>query len=102
MTGEYAELVRLAQADDDPQHRQLAMDAIATAAPYIGFHGNSPADTIAAAAIARLYPKPEPGTQDAAAATIAAIEAEARAKIEQIIAEAMAGPHEAADPGQTT
>lgn len=90
MAGEYAELVRLAQADDDPQHRQQAMDAIATAAPYVSFHGNSPADTIAAAAIARLYPKPTPGPPDDIAVTIAAIEADARARIEQIIAAARA------------
>lgn len=86
MAGEYAELVRLAQADDDPAHRQQAMNAVATAAPYVSFHGNSPADVIAAAAIMQLYSKPKPGTPDGVAATIAAIEAEARARIEEIIA----------------
>ena len=89
--GDYSRLVALAQADQDVPHRQQAMSAIATIAPYCGFaHGSNPADAMAGPVIARLYPKPTPGPQDVADA-IAAIEAEARARIEEIVAGARAG-----------
>jgi len=84
--GDYGRLVSLAQADDDVQHRQLAMAQISIIAPYVGYHGASPADTMAEAIIERLYPQAKPTPQDGAAAEIARIEAEARERIAAIIA----------------
>jgi hypothetical protein len=83
MAGEYAELVRRAQADDDAAHRQQAMDRIAIIGPMVGMDTTA-ADAAAAPVIARLYPAdPLPDTR----AAIAAIEARARAQIGQIIAD---------------
>jgi hypothetical protein len=89
--GDYARLVELAQADADPQHRQLAMSQVSTIAPYVGFRGNSPADAMAEPIIQRLYPQPKPGPADDVAVTIAAIEAEARARIAEIVDRARTG-----------
>jgi hypothetical protein len=87
--GDYARLVALAQADTDAEHRQLAMSQISIISPYVGFHGKSPADAMAAPVIDRLYPQAKPSQHGdgGMAAAIAQIEAEARAQIEQIIAE---------------
>ena len=87
--GDYGRLVELAQADDDPQHRQLAMAQIGIIAPFVGFHGNSPADAMAEPVIDRLYPQAKPSQHGngGMAAAIAQIEAAARSQIEQVIAE---------------
>ena len=87
MAGEYAELVRLAQADDDPQRRQQAMHAIAQAAPHAG-GDNTGADAIARAALARIYPaeNPQPGPE--VHDVIAEIEAAGIKRFEQFLADA--------------
>jgi hypothetical protein len=90
--GDYNRLVQLAQADTDAEHRQLAMSQISIIAPYVGFHGRSPADAMAAPVIDRLYPQATPSQHGdgGMAAVIAQIEAEARERIEAIIAAARA------------
>ena len=90
--GDYTRLVLLAQGDQDVQHRAQAMAQISVIAPFVGYSsGHNPADAMATPVIARLYPQARPGPQDDAAAAIAAIEADARERIEQIIAGARAG-----------
>lgn len=84
-------LVHRAQADTDPQRRQQAMAAIATIAPMAGSisaDGSCPGDALAKPMLDRLYPA---GPQPDRRATIAAIEAEALARIEQILEQARAG-----------
>jgi hypothetical protein len=88
--GAYTVLVHLAQADTDPARRQQAMDLLAKIGPSagsIGADGSCPGDQLAASMLARLYPDdPRPDPQPDPRAAIAAIEAEARARAEQIIA----------------
>jgi hypothetical protein len=84
--GAYSVLVHLAQADTDPARHQLAMHAIAQAAPHAG-GDNAGADAIARSALARIYPdeapQPSPETQD----TIKQIEAAAIKRFEQLLGE---------------
>lgn len=96
MTGDYARLVQLAQADTDPARRQQAMHAIAQAAPHAG-GDNTGADAIARSALARIYPaeNPQPGPE--VHDVIAEIEAAALKRFEQFLADAR---HNAAIGGQ--
>jgi hypothetical protein len=89
--GAYTVLLHRAQADTDPARRQQAMDYLAKIGPMagtIGADGRCPGDSLAAAMLARLYPdeKPQPGppVQD----VIAEIEAAARKRFEQLLADA--------------
>ena len=88
MAGEYAELVRLAQADDDPPRRQQAMHAIAQAAPHAGGDSTG-ADTIARAALATIYPAENPQPSPEVHNVIAEIEAAAVRRFEQFLADAL-------------
>lgn len=99
--GAYTVLVHRAQADTDSARRQQAMAHLATIGPMagsLGADGRCPGDSLAAPMLGRLYPDdPQPGPR----ATIAAIEAEALAQINQIVAEhqarAIAAVHTEAD-----
>lgn len=107
MAGEYSKLVQLAQADDDVQHRQLAMSQLSIIGPFCGFaNGVNPADAMAAPVIDRLYPQAKPSQHGdgGMAAAIAQVEADARERIEQIIAAARAelGENRATVNGEST
>jgi hypothetical protein len=58
MAGEYAELVRRAQADADGAHRQQVMDQISMIAPFVSGEASQGADMLAAVALAKFYPPP--------------------------------------------
>jgi hypothetical protein len=79
--GAYTQLLHTAQQDQDPGHRQQAMDVVSLAAPYVG----AGADAMCGPALERLYPKQASQPPNTAMQNIADIIGRYRAEAQAII-----------------
>jgi len=79
--GAYTQLLHTAQQDQDPAHRQQAMDVITLAMPY----SHAGADALAAPALERLYPKDTSQPTGSAMQNVQAITDRYRAEAQAII-----------------